>query len=263
MHIRTAVVAALVAARPAVSFAQATPSVSPAPASTEAAQPVAPAAPPASVAAAAPAEQPPKWTIGAGLVFVGGSVSLAAPSTRIGLLTIGSGFGPSIPVATFFVERRTSERTWLVFGAEGSVSRQSFGTLPASSTSFPDQTKDDAERVSLSVGLRRVVTRPRAPVEVSLQATVDGGYIHELQEFVTPTSGATSSIRDIGWFAGATGGIAVERELTGGLALRISTPLVRAVWTTVERKDDAGKRDGTSWTVLGTLAPTLELRLAF
>jgi hypothetical protein len=262
MHFRTVVLAALVAAGPAVAFAQVTPSVSPAPATTEAAQPAAPAAPPAPVAAAAPAEQPPKWTIGAGLVFLGGSVSLAAPSSTVGPLTLAGGFGQSIPVATFFVERRTGERTWLVFGAEGSVSRQSFDARPASSISFLDPTKDDAERVSVSVGLRRVVTRPRAPVEVSLQATLDGGYVHELQEFAT-SSGATGSIRDIGWFAGATGGIAVERELTGGLALRISTPLVRAVWTTVERKDDAGKHDGTSWTVLGTIAPTLELRLAF
>jgi hypothetical protein len=63
---------------------------------------------------------------------------------------------------------------------------------------------------------------------------------------------------------GLTLGLAVERELTSGLSLRVATPLVGASWSTgTFESSTSGRstRDGGGATLL--LAPSLELRLAF
>jgi hypothetical protein len=143
------------------------------------------------------------------------------------------------------------------------VTRNSIDPPPPGALAFTTVTKDESEHGSLSVGLRRVVTRPGAIVDVSLQATVEGGYLHERQVFVSPPAGASSEISDTGSYAAVTGGITVERELTGGLGLRISTPIVGASWSKLERKDDSGGRTGSSASAFVTLSPRLELRLAF
>jgi len=218
----------------------------------------------AAPVAAAPAEDPPRWTIGGGVGLTVGQVFLNPPAV-ISPLGVSSPSDTTIPVATFFVERRVGERTWLVFGAAGSVTRSYVDAPPASAFALNAVTKDESERGSLSVGLRRVVTRPGAIVDVSLQATVEGGYLHRQQELTTtaPTFSQQSTIRDEGRYAAVTGGIAVERELTGGLGLRVSTPLVGASWSKLDRKDDAGTRSGSSTSGFVTLSPRLELRLAF
>jgi hypothetical protein len=275
VRVRTAVLAALVAAGPAVAFAQVTPSESPAPAAeaqlaaspaapapaAAVAQPVPPAAPPA--ASAARAEEVPSWTIGAGLGDFR-SVTFAAPTGTVVIagnliaLWAGSEF---VPLASFFLERRVSERTWLVFGAEGSL-RRDHVDAPADTSLVAQFTKSDAEMIALSAGLRSVVTRHGAPVEVSLQAVVEGGYVHAVTRVTVP-DGTTGEFRDTGRFVEVTGGIAVERELTGGLAVRVSTPLVGGRYSKLERKDTTGTLNGTSASVFVTLSPRLELRLAF
>jgi hypothetical protein len=259
--VRAAVLASLVAAGPAVAFAQVTPSESPAPATAEAAQQAAPAVPPAHVAAAAPAEQPPKWTIGAGLADFRAAL-FAAPTGTVHVsggtgVFYGSGF---VPLATFFLERRLGERTWLVFGAQGSLQRDHVDA-PADPLVL-EHTKNDSELISLSAGLRSVVTRPGAPVDVSVQAVVESGYLHSVAAY-TVADGTTGDLRDTGRFVDVTGGIAVERELTGGFAVRVSTPLVGASYSKLERKDSTGTRSGSSASVFVTLSPRLELRLAF
>jgi hypothetical protein len=155
-----------------------------------------------------------------------------------------------------------SDRAWLVLGWAGSVTRnrtdtESAAVLPTT------KTKDDAELASLSVGLRRVMTRPGALVDFSLQATVDGGYVHEFSQDKS-TGGAQFDTRTNGRYVAVTGGFALERELTGGLALRISTPLVAASWARAEVKNEnLATRKGESTNLSLTLAPRLELRLAF
>jgi len=64
-------------------------------------------------------------------------------------------------------------------------------------------------------------------------------------------------------FATAQGGLTVERELTGGLAVRLSTPLVGASWSKLHRHDGLGPQDGSSASVFVAVSPSLELRLAF
>jgi len=154
-----------------------------------------------------------------------------------------------------------------VLGWAGGLRRDHVDPAPPQNTfSVRTRTKDDLEQLSVSAGLRRVVTRPGAIVDVSLLATVEGGYLHEVEQFTTmaPATGpATTDTRHQGNYAAVTGGIVVERELTDGLALRISTSLLAASWSKVELKDDAGTRNATSGTVSVALAPFLELRLAF
>ncbi len=214
-----------------------------------------------SAATTAQAEESPKWTLGAGLGNVTTFVLPSPNGSLGGLAVLGFASGDSVPVATFFVERRLGDRTWLVFGAAGSVSRTRVDPSPTTGATVP--TKFDSEQVSLSAGLRRVVTRPGAPVEVSLQGTVEGGYLHDQQELTTTGAVATTEIRDTGGFGMVTGGIALERVLTGDLALRISTPLLGGSWAKLEVKDGAGSHDATSARVFVVLAPRIELRLAF
>jgi hypothetical protein len=232
MNVRTVVLAALVAVLPAVALAE--------------------------------AEEEPRWSIGAGLGSTA-FMSLPTPSSSSGGLLFLSGFGGElVPVATFFVERRIGGQTWLVFGGAGNFARDSFDPPPDTGTvtTFAALTQADSERFSVSAGLRRVVTRPGAVVEVSLQGTVEGGYLHSTQEFTT-SAGVRSELRDTGGYGAVMGGIAVERALTSGLGLRISTPLVGASWSQLERRDESGTRNGSSTSVFVTLAPRLELRLAF
>jgi hypothetical protein len=204
--------------------------------------------------AAAEDQERADWSIGAGVgsIWV---VSLPAVAVPAGMGLSGS----SVPVATAFVERRLGDRTWLALGGMGTVSRRDFGVPPNMGVGSTALTRDDAELFSASLGLRRVVTRPGAVVEVSLQAAVEGGYAHEKQEYTTISSPPTE-IRDTSRYASVTGGIVLERELTGGLGLRISTPLLGATWSKAERTDAPG---ATSKSVFATLAPRLELRLAF
>jgi hypothetical protein len=66
------------------------------------------------------------------------------------------------------------------------------------------------------------------------------------------------------WGVGLTLGLAVERELTSGLSLRVATPLVGASWS---RSTLDSSADGLTTSEGGgaslILAPSLELRLAF
>jgi hypothetical protein len=221
---------------------------------------ITPAAASAQVAQAsgpAEAQEAPRWSIGAGVVNFIGPLTLSSASTSsLGIVDT------STPGATFFLERRVGQRTWLMLTGFGSVSRSRFDP-PQSGTAFATPTDSDAERVSGAVGLRRIVTRAGAAVDVSLYATVGGGYTHSEQK-LEDGAGAVTTLTDRFGFATAEGGIVVERELTGGLAVRLSTPLVGASWGKARSVDRVlGPRDGWTFATFVTVAPRLELRLAF
>jgi hypothetical protein len=281
MDIRTVFTAALLAAAATATAQEAAPAAPPAPATASpqavaSAPATAPVITPAATAAplTAPAattgptiapvrvEESARWTIGAGVGFSQLVLISSSSASAVGLLGMGSA-----PIATFSLERRLGERTWLVFGGSGSVSHtDSDRPPPVAGVTFSALTTDESEGGALSIGLRRVVTRPGALVDVSLQATVEGGTSHEHQEYTTVGTvipPAKNGIRYESRYAAVTGGIAVERELTGGLAVRISTPLVGASWSRSERKDDLGKTASRSMGAFVTLSPRIELRLAF
>jgi hypothetical protein len=224
------------------------------------AAPPAPAAPPPAAAPAVPAEMgappatPPRWSVGAGVSLYNGVQFITAAST--GPTPPGLGVAASI-------ERRLSRETWLTFGLDGAGQRewQEFDPTGAGVRS------SGGARLSLGAGLRRLLTAVGAPVEVSAVADAQLGYGREDQT-ATPSGGGRAtdaSARSL--IAGGEVGIAVERELSPGLSLRLATP-VAGVWWTWSRVETEGDTGAPPWdvarlSVTAALHPRLELRMAF
>lgn len=225
--------------------------LSPLLASAQAAAPPAEPAPSTATAVPSAPAPAPQWSIGAGvtlILFSSGPFALSA-----------SGFSFSVPSVSASIERRLSERTWLVAGAYGSVQRFR-SDLPAGSAGAA---RNDVRYLSLTGGVRRIVTRPAAIVEVSLLALGEAG-VGDADVRQVGFSGISTSSDWTAWFAGATAGIALDRELTDGLSLRLSSPLVlaRYNWSADDQVGQA-RAISSGFSVSAYLAPRLELRLAF
>lgn len=194
-------------------------------------------------------------------------LTLSAPSQSSSLTPIGFLLGngasvldPRAPLVTTSLERRLSDRNWLALGLSGLVSRQR-ADVPAGASGV---TRDDERALYVSMGLRRVVTRRRAPVEVSGLVYVEGGIVDAERTFVASIPSLNSSQDVTGWVAGAGAGISLERELTEGLSLRVASPLISARYGHNQVRQ-AGQPTVNASTVgvAAVLAPSLQLRLAF
>lgn len=237
---------ALVALLPLAAFAQTS---TPEPA-------VAIAAPAASATGAA-------WSIGTGVGF--GSFFSTSPaylSTSINGLYISP---QPVPAAVASVERRLSGRTWLVIGAEGSFSHDR-QDVPAGGTGFR---KTDLYGLGVSAGIRRFLTRASAPVDVSVDVTASAGANRwkgdaAYRDYANGGAIADASFDASSWRTGATFGLAVDRELTGALSVRVSTPIVGA-WYEKTKTEVTGQPtiDREELGAGLSIAPRLELRLAF
>ncbi|BDG02128.1 hypothetical protein [Anaeromyxobacter oryzae] len=203
--------------------------------------------PPTPVAAAPRAD----WNLGGGLgsgLFVSYFSSIPVPSLVTELL----------PVVTASLERRLSGRTWLAFGVSGAFSQRR-DDVPAGATG---PTRADVQQLFVTAGLRGVVTGSTAPVDVSILVLAEGGSIHMDDRGLI--SGTETEQKTTGWLAGAELGIAVDRELTSGLSLRVATPLIAATYSE-GRVETVGEpaRSGTNFVARALIAPRLELRMAF
>ncbi len=230
-------------AQPAPAAPVAAPIAAPVVTVFRASAPVAPAAN-AVIPAAAPA---PSWSIRAGVGFNSGFS---------GLVIAGPLFAPWWPAATASLERAVGGRTWLTFGASGSFDREE---TKASDSILSTPPRRDIGQLVLTAGVRRPVSRPGAPVEVSALLLAEGGGLR----FRVGTS-SSAELEQRGWLAGASAGIAVERALAAGLALRISTGIVGVRYW----RSKVTSADGPSYTTSDLsaqlhLTPSLELRLAF
>lgn len=212
------------------------------------------------VAAAEPPTPPvpdaAEWSVGAGLSF--GLFFSAMPPSFLSSSSTPIGLNAGVPTVNASLERRLSPRSWLVFGAAGAAERRR-SDVPADSIGFA---RDDWRLLYLTAGLRRVLTRASAPVDVSLLVLAGAGVAEADQHFLftgSETRGDVSS-----WLAGADAGFAVDRELTGGLSLRVATPLLGVTYAR-DRIEEAGqpRRTATAFSARAILAPRLELRLAF
>jgi hypothetical protein len=77
---------------------------------------------------------------------------------------------------------------------------------------------------SLDLGVRQRVTGRGAPVEVTILAVAEGGYGSSRGSTDGP---ASLSTRQTSWALGGNVGLAVDRELTSGLTLRVATAAIR------------------------------------
>ncbi len=239
---------ALVVLLPLAAFAQSsTPEPSAAPA----------VAPPAATAR-------PDWSLGAGVGFETGLFA----SSPTYVLSSSSGLylsSPSIPSAIASLERRLSARDWLVLGASGSYMHDRQDLRPQTT----GVTKSDRSGLAVSVGVRHVVTPAGAPVAVSFDALANLGATRwegdvSYYDYAAGGAIAAASFDQSGWRAGATFGLAVERELTGAVSLRVATPLVGAsYWKTRTKVSGQPTQDGEELGAGLVLSPSLELRLAF
>ena len=195
---------------------------------------------------------PAQWSLGAGWSPGYVSVISSAP-TSLGFVS-----PPVLPAVTASLERRLGERTWLVLGVFGAVGRQRQDVPPGGF----GLSQDDATQLFVNAGVRWIVTVPGAPVDVSFLGLLEGGGAGWDQAVVS--AGAETQLKTTAWRVGASIGIAIDRELTRGLSLRVATPLLGAsyAWT---RAEPAGQppQEGSDFSVAAVIAPRLELRLAF
>jgi hypothetical protein len=218
----------------------------PQPALAAPAAPVAPAAPTAAPPAA-PAE--PIGSIGAGLSLYGGVQAITLMSDRR---------SPMLVAPSASVERRLSGRSWLALGVAGSASRYRQEIAPGG-YGF---TSENAGQLTVSAGLRRLLTPIGAPVDFSILTDVHAGFAAAQQTFASGGEERDGSSR--GWLAGVGLGVALDRELTRNLSLRVATPLIRAGWEGSRIEvDGEPTRDGSSLSAAFALDPRLELRMAF
>lgn len=196
----------------------------------------------------------PSWSIGAGLglSYFAGSIS-SSSSQSISQFPM-----PTSPQVTTSLERALNARTWLA--ADVSASFQNLrGDGAASGQSIRYSS------LNVDVGIRRVLTRASAPVEVSALALLGGGYGQN--SYALPDSWDSTKFNNVTvsqWNVGVAGGLAVDRRLTQGLSVRISTPVLFAGYARNKASYPSSPDLSASGLTAGLrLAPRLDLRLAF
>jgi hypothetical protein len=165
---------------------------------------------------------------------------------------------PSVPAATMSLERAIGPRTWLLLGASGAIGRYRSDVSEGNT----DLSEEDYRQLALGVGVRQIVTSAGSPVDVSLVFLAEGGIIDSKLNWTGSFSRAPS--QQTAWRLGASGGIAVDRELTRGLSVRVGTSVLGMTWTRYHTKlTDESNLWSSDVSVGLALAPYLELRLAF
>jgi hypothetical protein len=155
------------------------------------------------------------------------------------------------------LERTLRPGLWVTAGVEGLTQRVR-SNAPVGSG---DATRGDESWLSVTAGLRRALTPTGAPVTVSATGLLGAGYLWSRREQAYSTPYAQ---RDQVFTVGLSAGLAVERELSPGLALRASTSLASLSWgrSRTERSGLASS-SGSRAAAEVVFSPTLELRLAF
>ncbi len=215
------------------------------PASVLAQSPEQSAEPKAPVATVPATIDAPRWSVGFG--YAPAVVTVLTSTRGIG------GLASSSPRLSTTIERRVGDATWLGFQLGGHYS------------DFRPEYGQDSEQGGLSaqLGVRHVLN-PKGLVEVSLwgAATADYWTI----SYPSPSEQVPDAISSgRGFTVGVVGGLALERELVQGLALRLSSSVAQAHWgKTFEWTSGSDFRHTSeSGSVSLAFAPMLELRYAF
>jgi hypothetical protein len=231
------VAALLLGLAPLAAFAQA----------SEAPPAVQPAAP---APATAPAAEPVgPWSLGAGL----GWNFISSRYAYLG----GSLYPPTAPTVRASLERAVAPGWWLEVGFVGSADRLR-GEGPSAGAAV---TRDDQVSAAMNLGMRRALTRPGAPVCVSIDLALVAGYTATRVDRAISTP---ETVRGEAWQVGLAAGLAVERELTSGLSLRVGSTFLGASWTQSSAESSVnGKATQQGGGAYLALSPWLELRQAF
>lgn len=216
----------------------------------------------------------PDWSIGAGIgLTIGGigyssllgSVSGLAGSGGLQSL-VGLGVGTQ-PRLTILIERRLNEKLFITFLGAASYS--------ASQNDTNSDLKSHLLTLEATLGMRRVFN-PRGLIEVSLFANGGVGYSNSeyrsLGSVYDPNTGTFSQTtlmisRGHSFSVGAVSGLALERELVSGLALRLSSSIIGLSYglssNTTTTPDAKTESKGHGVDVGLRFSPTIELRYAF
>jgi len=202
-----------------------------------------------------PAPATAQWSLGAGV-----STGFVVSSGMSGLGLLSSGLVSSVPSANASLERRLSERTWLVLGLDGFVTSSRRDAVPGLVTYA--YSRLDQRQLAADCGVRHVVTARGTPVEVSVLALAEVGYASI--DATLDNGAATQAQSASTWLAGAHVGLALERELTAGISLRVATPVAVLSWQQSRQQSPGFPAASSHALEAGVLlAPRLELRLAF
>jgi hypothetical protein len=203
------------------------------------------------------------WNIGSGVGF---TYSLGLTSAGLGGLSTLTPVGGLLPSSTVLIERRLSERLFATFQASLSYStNQSDTNAQLSSRAFS---------VVGQLGLRRVFN-PGDLIEVSWFANASVGWASGVMnvqgQAIDPQTGsATGDLTAVNTHSlnvrGVTG-LAFERELVEALALRFSSSILGAGYSSSGASMVNPFVNNTQATHGGNVGlhftPTLELRYAF
>jgi hypothetical protein len=210
---------------------------------------------------AAPADEA-TWSIGAGIGY-GYVPAYSTVAVRSGLLVVG-GYVFSVPsmegwVPSASMERRLAPRTWLVFGLTGLVSNNSYDPLPVG---VAGPVQSDQQVLAVSAGVRQVFWS-RSLFEVSGLGLAELGLSRTTYRYQS-TAGAVAEVNGSAWTAGGSLGLAVDRELTSGLSVRLASPLLRVAWESGKATEVGTATYGShGLQAAAVLEPRIELRLAF
>ena len=262
---------------PLAAFAQETPTTTPPPPETT---PQVQTAPPVPTVTTPPWNQPQplheavpvprNWNLGAGISFLFPTVGFF-PGVAIGALAgAGSGAlgglsaGAPLPRLTLLIERRLSERLFLMLnggiGYSGSQS-QTFSAISSRTFAF------DA-----SAGVRGIFN-PGGVVEVSGFGSVAVAYTnYEFRSIFQTTDSmgmsvqTPTTVRGNSYTVGGLAGLALERELISGLALRLSSSILgfsyNGTATSSIVQDNTTENESRGGDVGLRFNPAIELRYA-
>jgi hypothetical protein len=185
----------------------------------------------------------PRWSIGVGVAFFD-----VLTMYKEAFLSDWSLFGKvASPTVATSLERALSDRTWLAVDLSAAFERVNSD----SSSSAGHQPQNRHRRLSMEFGVRHILNRPGAPVDVSVMALA-GGWV---EDFLRDSSTSLTQ-----WSAGVSGGIAIDRQLVPGLTVRVASPVIAASYLSI--KGTYATR-GKGFSTALQLAPRLELRLSF
>ncbi len=178
----------------------------------------------------------------------------------------GGAFSLGAPAATLTLERRVGDRTFVTF--EGSLA---FGT---NQNDTAREFSNQAFAVNGQLGVRRVLN-PGGLIEVSWFASGRGGWSSTTNRqpttAVDPSTGLVASTVSLtnnrAFSVGAVAGLALERELIEGLALRFSSSIVGVGYSQGSlsvNNDFVNATYATRGVDIGLrFSPSLEVRFAF